>query len=227
MGLFVTDDGSHSIHSERFGVPYHSKYGARTESEHVFMDAGFRAFAQMYPKQDTYRVLEYGIGTGLNALLCYHESITKEISISYTGIELYPIGQEWTKLNYLGGDLNHAEDFFKHFHESGPSAIAYSATFQWHVLRGSFQETEIPSGSADIIFFDAFAPNAQEELWTEEIFRKCYGQLTDGGVWVSYCAKGEVRRRLQRTGFTVERIPGPPGKREMLRAWKNPPYLSS
>ncbi len=219
----MTGDGSHSIESAEYGVPYHSRYGARTESEHVFIEAGLKYWLEHTVDQNSPSILEYGIGTGLNALLSHHFAQSSDLRLSYTGIEKYPI-DNWTQLNYLQGDLAGNQKFFNDFHnttwqDDDQVFIELHDHLHFCKINGDFREVNIQR-RYDVIFFDAFAPNAQEELWEESVLQQCYDRLHPLGVWVSYCAKGEVRRRLQRCGFQVERIPGPPGKREMLRATK-------
>lgn len=214
--IFITEDGSSSVYNETLQETYHSKYGAVKESLHVFIAAGLQ-----YVLQEGYthiRIFEMGFGTGLNVLLTH--LYKQKATIDYTSIELYPLSQEiMQELNYKTV-LENSEEMF--------SAIKNA---NWE------QETSIQEGfilekkaisladfeshkKYDLIYYDAFAPEIQAELWTEEVFQKMYNLLNSKGILVTYCAKGSVRRAMQKAGFVVERLPGPPPKREMLRGRK-------
>lgn len=216
MSLIVTDDGSHSIFSERYGVTYHSKYGAISESAHVFIDAGLRYKAAV---QRDIAILEIGFGTGLNAFMTWLESERRNLHIRYASVEAYPLTQkEAAVFNYamqLRVPDRHAD--FLRLHRATwetDHELSESFTFKKHRAR---LEDFIPDAGFDLIYFDAFAPQAQPELWTETIFARLYAALNPDGVLVTYCAKGDVKRTLKKVGFEVERLQGPPGKREMTR----------
>lgn len=220
--IILTKDGSHSVRSEKFGAEYHSIHGAIQESKHVFIEAGLNHLLETRQIKDI-SILEMGLGTGLNAFLTLLEADT--VTINYTALELYPIDQSLiNKLNYL--ELLEAENHKTEFEQlhTLPFHQKSSFTNNFHFLKLkqdllSF-ETET---KFDLIYFDAFAPGDQPELWTETIFSKLYSFTQDNGVLVTYCAKGDARRALQASGWIVEKIPGPPGKREMLRAIKRSP----
>jgi tRNA U34 5-methylaminomethyl-2-thiouridine-forming methyltransferase MnmC len=218
--IFVTQDGSHSIIAPQFGVSYHSKYGAITESRHVFIQAGLHPLLANAPKELS--ILEIGLGTGLNVLLTYHELVNRPIKVSYEAIEAFPIGLTTIQaLNYpaLIGSA-HLTPIFQELHTGKwDTALALSTHFNFTKRLGKLEEQTF-APIFDLIYFDAFAPNAQPELWTEEVFQKMYAALIPGGVLVTYCAKGEFKRILKRVGFDVEGLPGPPGKREMTKAIK-------
>ncbi|MDW3649680.1 MAG: tRNA (5-methylaminomethyl-2-thiouridine)(34)-methyltransferase MnmD [Bacteroidia bacterium] len=211
----ISKDGSSTLYAPRFDEHYHSIHGAIQESMHVFINAGLRAL-----EKEELRLLEMGLGTGLNAVLtAIHMDDRK---IQYTGIEAFPVAEDLlTQLNYpkeLGGD---AETIFKKLHampwnEKGELIPA----FVLEKIQGKLEEFD-PESSYDLVYFDAFAPSAQLELWSLDIFQKMFGLMNPGAVLVTYCAKGDVRRAMIAAGFRVEKIPGPPGKREMLRAWKD------
>ncbi|MCG8331546.1 MAG: tRNA (5-methylaminomethyl-2-thiouridine)(34)-methyltransferase MnmD [Chitinophagales bacterium] len=217
--IFETQDGSHSIHSEKFGVSYHSKYGAIQESRHVFLEAGL--YAQLEDKEEV-AVLEIGFGTGLNALLTYQEAEEKKLRIRYDTFEAYPITlAEAITLNYpslLGKGV--MEEVFNEMHKAAWSTpIRLGDYFTFTKYNELFQRIDYPE-TFNVIYFDAFAPNAQPELWETELMEKMYNALKPGGMLVTYCAKGAVKRVMKGLGFTVEALKGPPGKREMTRAVK-------
>ena len=217
--LFITDDGSHSIYSEKFGVSYHSKYGAIEETQHVFINAAlkFKAVIQQYIS-----ILEIGFGTGLNAFATFSEAKKSDLIIKYTAVEAYPISiQQAEQLN--NSDLIESKenaDLFLKLHQQ-PWNIPFQLNDQFTIEKvlKKFQEIEYKN-QFDIIYFDAFAPNAQPELWSDEMLAKMFEALLPEGILVTYCAKGEVKRSLKRVGFTIESLPGPTGKREMTRAVK-------
>ena len=219
MSLIVTGDGSHSIYSERFGVTYHSRYGAITESAHVFIDAGLRYKAVVQPDL---AVLEVGLGTGLNAFMTWLEAERRNLYIYYTAIEAYPLSlKEAAGFNYaeLLRVPERKADFLR-LHRCAwakPALLSPHFTFEKYKTRlEDFTATE----AYDVIYFDAFAPQAQPELWTSAILANMYAALRPEGVLVTYCAKGDFKRRLREVGFEVERLAGPPGKREMTRGGK-------
>lgn len=220
MSPFLTQDGSHSIFAEQYGVTYHSRYGAVTESLHVFIDAGLRFKAAL---KSELNILEVGFGTGLNALLTWREAEKRNLSIRYTGIEAYPLPLEIVEtLNYgeqITPSVGGVPDFM-HLHQCAwDRNVKLSGHFSLHKKRirlEAFRTSQV----FDLIYFDAFAPQAQPELWTERIMGLMYKALGPDGCLVTYCAKGDVKRTLKNVGFEVERLAGPPGKREMTRAWK-------
>ncbi len=219
MELVRTGDGSMSLRSSSHGILYHSRHGALTESLHVFITHGLahRAQSTATPPQ-TLRILEYGIGTGLNALLAYQWSLQANLAIEYVGLEIEPV-TNWSQLGYVSRE-EPTYTFFEEFHRAPWGVLQVHGPATYTKVLQSFLEYEPPSDHFDVIFYDAFAPTAQPELWTTDIWQKCHDALRPSGVWVSYCAKGQVRRDLQSVGFTTSRLPGPPGKREMLRAEK-------
>jgi len=217
--LVITSDGSHTIFIPSLGEHYHSIHGAIQESEHVFIQTGL-AFIK---KKSPIRVLEIGFGTGLNALLTLKYATINNLSIEYTSIEKYPLQPaEYNLLNYgiiLG---NEWEQVFTELHQCPWE--------QKNEIIPQFKLTKLPidlvtidfENAFDLIFFDAFGPDIQPELWSESVFQTMCRALCFGGILVTYSAKGQVRRNLQAAGFKVERLTGPPGKREMLRATKKP-----
>ncbi len=218
--LLLSEDGFHTLSSDKFGVTYHSIYGALNESITVFLSAGFQYHA--LKGKSHIKVFEMGLGTGLNALLTMLEADKSKIHVEYTSIDLHPISiQEATKLNYIK-ELNipHRGSSFKLIHECNPGdMIEISPFYRFRKFHDDLLSIRIPDGY-DVIYYDAFAPTAQEELWDESIMRKMYEILDPGGILVTYCAKGSFKRALKAAGFKVEALPGPPGKREMTRAVK-------
>jgi tRNA U34 5-methylaminomethyl-2-thiouridine-forming methyltransferase MnmC len=218
--IILTSDGSHTIAIPEMNVTYHSSHGAIQESQHVFIDAGFRHAA----KQKPLRILEMGFGTGLNAFLTLIETEKINLPVHYTTIELFPLQQtEMALLNYCE-QLNRKDlgAIFQRLHHCNWEEEArITDHFTLQKLNTSLLTLQ-PAGLApfNLIYYDAFAPTAQPELWTTEIFEKLYGLLSIEGILVTYCSKGDVRRAMQAAGFSIEKIPGPRGKREMVRAEK-------
>ncbi len=222
--LFETKDGSHSIFSAQHGVSYHSKYGAIQETEHVFINAGLRMKAVL---QRDISVLGIGFGTGLNAFMTYLEAQKRNLSIQYIGVEAFPVDMETVQILNYPQQLQAEEtaDIFLQMHRTPantPTLLNHFedvSAFEFTRLEQTF-ETLTFENQFDIIYYDAFAPSAQPELWETPILQKMYDALKADGIFVTYCAKGEFKRTLKAIGFTVERLPGPPGKREMTRALK-------
>ncbi|MEX2596463.1 MAG: tRNA (5-methylaminomethyl-2-thiouridine)(34)-methyltransferase MnmD [Salibacteraceae bacterium] len=214
--IITTGDGSHTLRVASLKEHYHSHKGAMNESKHVFLKMGLD---HLVPK-DFIQLLEVGFGTGLNALLTYFH--VEQTPIHYTTLEAHPL--QWklvNKLNYpaLIGQPQAAGIFEKLHSAPWNETIKISEHFKLKKFEQRLQDfkTEV---LFDVIFYDAFAPHAQPELWQPEIWKQLFSQLNHGGVLVTYCAKGQVRRDMQAAGFEVERLEGPPGKREMLRATK-------
>lgn len=217
----LTKDGSHTISVPELNVTYHSVHGAIQESMHVFIEAGLHYYLSNKTK-DNISILEMGLGTGLNALLTMIEAEKLNLPVFYTALEAFPLDVATAdSLNYCHL-LNRNElkgDFIKLHECEWNKTVALSETVSLHKVNISLQNYE-PSVKFDLVYYDAFAPAAQPELWTAEIFSKLFNLMAEGGVLVTYCSKGDVRRALQTAGFVVTKIPGPPGKREMLRAEK-------
>lgn len=220
--IIITGDGSSTIHIPDWNEQYHSKHGALQEAKHVFIDMGLISFCNKNEATEI-SILEIGFGTGLNALVTWEEAQKRNVNINYTGVEAYPVDKEEVeKLNFSDSLKNPlAEGFFDKIHKSEwGTASAITESFTLTKQKKFFQEIE-DSNMYDIIYFDAFGARVQPELWSVEIFNKMYKALKSKGVLVTYAAKGSVRRAMLEVGFAVERLQGPPGKREMLRATKN------
>ncbi|MEM7102596.1 MAG: tRNA (5-methylaminomethyl-2-thiouridine)(34)-methyltransferase MnmD [Bacteroidota bacterium] len=219
LNRITTADGSHSILSDKFGVSYHSIHGALQETQHVFINAGLKLKALTSPSVS---ILDIGFGTGLNAFATILEARRRNLTVYYHAVEAFPLEfSVISGLNYpalLGGEEE--TNLFESLHTSEWGApLMLSDTFTLFKDLSLFQELEV-NKSFDLIYYDAFAPSAQPELWEEPILSKMYELLGPDGVLVTYCAKGVFKRTLKAVGFTVEALPGPPGKREMTRAIK-------
>lgn len=218
MPIIDSADGSHTILSETYGVTYHSRHGAITETEHVFIQMGLHWKAQ---EKNEISVLEVGFGTGLNAFMSLLEAERQGWIIHYQSLETHPVSMEQVAvLNYP--DMlqvpERASDFIQLHSLEWNRPHALSRHFLLEKTLAPLQDFQ-PERTFDVIFFDAFAPQAQPEMWEEGIFEKLAKAMNPGGGLVTYCAQGEFRRRLRRAGFSTERLPGPPGKREMTRAY--------
>jgi len=215
--IIITSDGSSTIHLPEWDEQYHSKHGAIQEAKHVFIKTGLSLFSDR-----KISILEIGFGTGLNSFITFLDAPKFNLDIDYVGIEAYPVAtEEIEKLNYVS-ELNahNFESIFKQMHQQQweiKNEIASNFTL---TKRKQFFNEINDENTFNLIYFDAFGARVQPELWTENIFKLMYNALKNGGVLVTYSAKGSVRRAMQSVGFTVERLPGPPGKREMLRATK-------
>ncbi len=215
--VVLTGDGSTTIHLSEWDENYHSKHGAIQEAKHVFIKSGLSLFS----KQDV-SILEIGFGTGLNCFITYLEALKFELNINYVGVEAYPISSEELKgMNYVSAlEAQQYESVFTALHQQKwEQKETISPTFSLTKRQQFFHQIN-DSNVFNLIYFDAFGARVQPELWTEEIFKLMYNALKENGVLVTYSAKGSVRRALQTVGFLVEKLPGPPGKREMLRAIK-------
>ena len=220
--IITTADGSSTIFLPEWNEHYHSKHGAIQEALHVFIRHGFQKIIEKFPGKPI-SILEAGFGTGLNALITYLEADKDGISVEYTGVEAYPVSsEEIKKLNYSSAfGSEGAAEIFKKLHEVPWGKEAQISSFFTHQKNQMFFREIAENEEFDLIYFDAFGPRVQPELWTEEIFQKMFSALKSGGILTTYSAKGSVRRAMKTVGFEVERLPGPPGKREMLRATKS------
>ncbi len=223
--ILLTSDGSTTIHIPDWNEQYHSKHGAIQEAEHVFLKMGLEFYVskKLNNKSQEISILEIGFGTGLNAFMTYLKAAKNAFLINYIGIEAYPVASdEVQKMNYTQElKAETSSNVFEKMHNvSWDKKHNITSTFSL-TKRKQFFEDISDKEVCNLIYFDAFGARNQPELWTESIFSKMYIALKKDGVLVTYAAKGSVRRAMQAVGFTVERLPGPPGKREMLRAIKN------
>lgn len=217
--LLKTGDGSYTLHIPEWDEQYHSKHGAIAEALHVFIKEGLYYWTDKISANEV-AIMEIGFGTGLNTFLTFLETHKSNFKIDYTGIEAYPLeNSEIEKLNYPS-ILNASEaDFLKLHNAPWEEKTVISENFQLTKQKKLFSEITTES-KFNLIYFDAFGIRVQPELWTEEIFQKMYNALKSDGVLVTYAANGNARRAMQAVGFSVERIPGPPGKKEMMRGTK-------
>ncbi|TYP99454.1 tRNA U34 5-methylaminomethyl-2-thiouridine-forming methyltransferase MnmC [Tenacibaculum adriaticum] len=212
--IIITSDGSTTIYLPEWNERYHSKHGAIQEAYHVYIKSGLEEILS-----EDISILEIGFGTGLN---CFITLLESDKRINYVGVEAYPVTKEEVeKLNYVSElKANEFNTVFDKIH-----AVSWG---EKHQINKNFQLTKrnqffkdiTDENKFDLIYFDAFAPDIQPELWTEAIFKKMYTALKPNGILVTYAAKGEVKRTMKAVGFTIERLPGPPGKWHMLRATK-------
>jgi len=220
--LIQTEDGSSSLLNIALNETYHSTHGAIQESTHVFIKNGLQHFIEKTDLTSA-SVFEVGFGTGLNAFLALLFSIESKIQIDYTSVEAFPIDWETaSRLNYPQQlKRKEAPVYFQQLHQTEwNKKIRITDSFSLLKEKSPVQNFEFLSSQFDIIFFDAFAPSKQPEMWTLFILEKISPALKTGGVFVTYCAKGQLKRDLKQLGLMVESLPGPPGKREMVRATK-------
>lgn len=215
--IIKTLDGSTTIHLEEWNESYHSKHGAIQEAKHVFIKNGLSLF-----DNKPVSLLEIGFGTGLNAFITFLESQQKKQSIDYVGVEAYPVSaEEVLGMNYVE-ELEASEfyNIFEKMHKSEwDKRVEICDQFSLTKRKQFFDKID-DIEKFDLIYFDAFGYRVQPELWSTEIFQKMYNSLKPNGVLVTYAARGVVKRSMISVGFTVEKLAGPPGKREMFRATK-------
>jgi tRNA U34 5-methylaminomethyl-2-thiouridine-forming methyltransferase MnmC len=217
--LIETGDGSLTLFHERLNETYHSIHGAVQESRHVFIDSGLQKVAS---KKKLIRILEVGFGTGLNALLSL-EFVWKnpEVQIQYIGIEAFPLEEASLKQLSAPYSGEWLQGFQKIHSQPNLEPIFLNERFEFTPMHQDFLEYSSES-KFDLIYYDAFGPPVQPEMWDQQSMKHCADLMVKEGIWVSYCAKGVVRRGLSQCGFIMERLPGPPGKREMLRGTFRP-----
>ncbi|WP_291963731.1 tRNA (5-methylaminomethyl-2-thiouridine)(34)-methyltransferase MnmD [Maribacter sp.] len=215
--IITTGDGSKTIQIMDWQEQYHSKHGAIQEAYHVFIKSGLDLF-----NDQELNILEIGFGTGLNAFITLIEYEKRNLQIKYTGVEAYPVSpEELEQLNYLEEleSLSRKDDFDLMHASAWGKEIEITSNFHLTKQQKFFKDID-ETDRFDLIYFDAFGARVQPELWTVKIFQIMFNAMKRGGVLVTYAAKGSVRRAMLEVGFLVERLPGPPGKREMLRAKK-------
>jgi tRNA U34 5-methylaminomethyl-2-thiouridine-forming methyltransferase MnmC len=214
--LIKTADGSHTIYVPEIDEHYHSIHGAIQESEHIFIRAGFDMC-----QADPLHILEAGFGTGLNAFLTCLRAQGTGKKVIYTTIEKFPLEPEIvSSLNYAGQVSGDQLKLFTEMH-SVPWDTKAEITPGFILLKIRADITTfLPEGTYDLVYFDAFGPDKQPEMWTPEIFSGIGALTSPGGILVTYSSKGTVKRNLRSSGFDVKLIPGPPGKRQIIRAIK-------
>ncbi|WP_299826301.1 tRNA (5-methylaminomethyl-2-thiouridine)(34)-methyltransferase MnmD [uncultured Pontibacter sp.] len=215
-----TKDGSNTLFVPELNEHYHSVHGALQESLHVFIKHGLEHVTSF--KKDV-KILEIGFGTGLNAILTYPVALAKKAFIQYDTLEKFPLQNEVVnQLQFDRAILNpELHDVFLRMHQTPwNEPVDLIPYFTLQKIHETLEEFVAPQSYYDLVYFDAFAPEKQPELWSEEMFTKLYNATRPGGVLVTYCAKGSFKRSLKAAGFEVEALPGPPGKREMTRGVK-------
>ena len=214
--LIITADGSHTLYSKAIDETYHSTHGAVQESQHIFIEAGLKQC-----NKSTIRVLEIGFGTGLNAFLTLLEAEKLGLNTHFTTLEKFPVDMSIAlKLNYANDIDPNFKLLFEALHSSPWNEdVTISTNFVLRKIDADFTEYSFED-KYDLVIFDAFSPEKQPEMWTAEMFEILFKHCNTDAILTTYCAKGIVRRAMQSAGFTVERLAGPPGKREILRARK-------
>jgi len=221
MKVVETNDGSSTIVLEEFGITYHSKHGALQESNHVFIDAGLNYYLQHSPGKDV-RIFEMGFGSGLNCLLTYAGTSGLSVNVHYTALDLYPLpGDIWRQLNYCKlAAVESYSDIFTSMHMSNwNNESQLSSRFALSKVIGDIRNFSTRQ-LYDVVYFDAFSQESNPDQWTAEVFSSIYNSVSDNGLLVTYSSKVIVRRALEQAGFLVQKIPGPYGKREIVRALK-------
>jgi len=214
--IIQTNDGSTSIYLPDWNESYHSKHGAIQEANHVFIKNGLSLF-----EGKPVSILEIGFGTGLNALITYYESLKNQQTIHYVGVEAYPVSiEEVVQINYPTEINSSLNDAFQLLHTSNwETEIQFNSNFTFKKRKQFFQEIK-DSNTFDLIYFDAFGYDKQPELWSVVIFKSMFDALKKNGILVTYACRSILKRNMIEAGFKVEKLPGAPGKREMLRAIK-------
>ncbi len=219
--LIITEDGSHTLFIPELNEHYHSIHGAVAESRHVFIEAGLKPKIIENKKLN---VLEVGLGTGLNAALALVAAEENQIQLNYFAVEPYPISTEdMMQLNYSKvSESTRMNEVIPAIHAaSRDNEVHISPYFIFHYFEKRIQDIAFENDFFDLIFFDAFSPGVQPEMWTMDVFQKIAAAMKPGAVLVTYVAKGEVRRTMKACGLSIEKLPGFGGKREMTRATKN------
>lgn len=217
--FIITGDGSQTLYLPELDEHYHSIHGAVGESLHIYIEQGL-----LFSAKKTLSILEIGFGTGLNAYLSYCYAQKENLNIDYYSLEKYPLNeQEYGSLNYPEIIFTEYAPTFNRLHNTEwNKRVQISANFHLTKIHDdllTYQFAEFPK--FDLVYYDAFAPGKQPQMWTEDILHKVAALVKKEGIFITYCAKGTVRRTLAEAGFIMERIPGPKGKKEILRGKKN------
>jgi tRNA U34 5-methylaminomethyl-2-thiouridine-forming methyltransferase MnmC len=215
--IIQTKDGSTTIHIKDGDECYHSRFGAIQEAQHVFIKNGLSLF-----KNESISIMEIGFGTGLNTFITFLESKKLNQTIDYVGVEAYPVSaEEVLSMNYVSElNVELGKTVFEKMHECHwEEKVVFRNDFSLTKRKQFFADID-DKEKFDLIYFDAFGYSVQPELWSTEIFKKMYEALKPKGILVTYAARGVVKRSMIEVGFTVEKLAGPPGKREMFRARK-------
>lgn len=219
LKIIPTGDGSHTLFNPELNETYHSTHGAISESRHVFIQNGLAHYLSHTANASLIRVFEMGFGTGLNAVLTSQFAEDEKISVEYYSIEAFPITREIVaQLNYFSGEVNQRQKFQLLHALSWNEVHKISDFFLMEKILSKMEQHTPKPYYFDVVYYDAFAPNKQEGMWSVEVLKKVISGLKPGGVFVTYCAKGQLKRDLKALGCEVETLPGPPGKKEMVRA---------
>ncbi|MFN6380043.1 MAG: tRNA (5-methylaminomethyl-2-thiouridine)(34)-methyltransferase MnmD [Flavobacteriales bacterium] len=215
--IITTADGSHSLYNSTIDETYHSRHGALQESKYVFIEQGIKQV-----DKDDLHLLEVGFGTGLNALLTAIYAREHKVKITYHTLETLPLNMELMQSIAVATTIGEGnQDLFLSLHEAAwNEEVAIHDFFILKKIKSSLQDFDAELNRYDLIYYDAFGPRAQPEMWEAALFNKIASFTNENGVFVTYCAKGQVRRDLMAAGFDMTRLPGPPGKREMMRGIK-------
>jgi len=220
--IVTTEDGSHSLYNDQLRESYHSLHGAVQESQHVFIKEGLDYFYSTSNQAGGIHVFEVGFGTGLNAVLSALWATVHHIPTIFFSIESHPLDDELIKkLNY-GEFISDKEGLFNTIHRCDwDQPVQINEWFKIEKRCQKIEAADLPSDTFDVLYYDAFAPSRQPEMWTLNLIKKCLDTLKSGGVLVTYCARGQLKRDLRNLGCEVQTLPGPPGKKEMVRAIKS------
>ena len=219
--IIISEDGSHTIELIGKNEQYHSTHGAIQESKHVYIQHGLARISQ---NKQQINILEVGMGTGLNVLLSYQYALKNQLHINYTAVEAYPLENEiWSQLNYakLIEDENDLSAIYQEIHLSEwNKEILLNDQFHLEKVNRPIQEIQLKDNYFDLVYFDAFNPDLEPQLWSAEVFSKLYHSMKTDSLLSTYSTKGIIKRALKSCGFSIEKKPGPPGKREILNAIK-------
>lgn len=216
--IIVTDDKSKTLLIPELNETYHSTKGALTECKHVFIKEGI-----IHSQLKEFNILEMGFGTGLNAIMTLQHVLDNDLSVNYHTLESHPLDLELvSELDYLhDAETQELKPFFELMHQTEWNKVTeIHPQFQFTKFHTTAEEHIFPEDYYDLVFYDAFGPKVQPELWKEDLLSHFHKALRQGGILVTYCAQGAFKRALKALGFEVQSIPGPPGKREMTRAVK-------
>lgn len=217
LEIVATNEGIHTVYNKQVNEHYHSLNGSLQESMHVFIKNGLLTVNKNLPE---IKILEMGFGTGLNAILTYRENYVLQKHIHYTTVEAFPLPASITdKLNYFEYFGKPLQPFFQKMHDCNWFENVVFGDFVLHKIHADMLEMQLDA-NYDLVYYDLFSPAHQPELWTFEVLQKIYDVCNKGAVLVTYCAKGEVKRTLEKVGFKIEALGGPKWKREMIRAVK-------
>ncbi len=219
--IITSKDGSHTIELIGKNEQYHSTHGAIQESEHIYIKHGLTTISQ---NKQRINILEVGMGTGLNVLLTFQYALLHHLQIHYTAIEAYPLEEEiWRELNYakLLDDRSTLADVYNHIHQCKWKKETFiSKHFILNKIDLPIQEVQLKPDNFDLVYFDAFNPDLEPQLWSVDVFTRLFSSMKRNSLLSTYSTKGVVKRALKSCGFNIEKKPGPPGKREILNAIK-------